>query len=106
MEHLLDAKQVAAIMGIDWRKVHRLARAGVLPHIKVGCEYRFRESTLEAWIEDNEISERKSSQAGPVVGVQVSDIKWGDATEVFGGGTISFGRLREDCSPDPSVLPE
>lgn len=77
VEHLLSCKQVAAIMQIDLKKVQRLARTGVIPSIRLGSVYRFRETTLDAWIEDNEVSERKSTkkdaqERGTSLGVSVS----------------------------------
>src|ERR1700727_284812 len=62
MEHLLSVHQVAAIMGIHHKKVQRLARTGAIPSIKIGAVYRFRETTLEAWMEDNEVSKRQSAE--------------------------------------------
>ena|ERR1700679_3644899 len=68
MENLLDVHQVAAIMRIHHKKVQRLARTGVLPCIKVGAVYRFRQGALEGWIE---VSERKSTKARPELGVSL-----------------------------------
>ena len=78
MKSLLTAKDVACRLNIDIKKVQRLARTGVLPCIKVGAVYRFRQEVLEDWIE---VSERKSTQAGPVVGVPVQGFPGDTETE-------------------------
>lgn len=99
MEHLLTVNQVAAILGIYHKKVQRLARTGVLPCIKVGSAYRFRESTLEAWVEDNEISERKPAKAQRKLGVPVQGRSGDDETENPQGLRIHDTRFREGGAP-------
>ncbi|MGI8681284.1 MAG: helix-turn-helix domain-containing protein [Mycobacteriales bacterium] len=43
----LTPKQVAGILGVSLETVRRLARAGQLPHIKVGRALRFKRSVIE-----------------------------------------------------------
>lgn len=50
MEPLISAKQAADLLGIHPQKLRRLCRAGVIPCIKIGAVYRFRRSTLDAWL--------------------------------------------------------
>jgi excisionase family DNA binding protein len=50
MKPLLNVHDVATLLCIHHKKVQRLARTGVLPALKVGAVYRFRPSTLHAWI--------------------------------------------------------
>ena len=90
MTPMLDVHQVAAIMRIHHKKVQRLARTGVLPCIKVGAVYRFRAAALEAWMETHEVSERKSTQAGPVVGVSVSGLSGSAEAENFKHRLVSY----------------
>lgn len=103
LDCLLDVHQVAAIMRIHHKKVQRLARTGVLPCIKVGAVYRFRAAALEAWMETHEVSERKSTQAGPVVGVSLSRQIWDQAPEDAIGCRISLVNIGEDCPPGAGV---
>lgn len=49
-EKLMSARQVANVLQIHYRKVHRLAKAGRIPCIKLGVEYRFSRPQLEEWI--------------------------------------------------------
>ena len=50
MDRLLTADEVAERLGVrtDW--VWAQARAGRIPHVRLGRYRRFRESALEAWI--------------------------------------------------------
>jgi excisionase family DNA binding protein len=51
---LLEADDVARLLGmrIDW--VYREVRAGRLPHIRLGRAVRFRHESLLAWLESRE----------------------------------------------------
>lgn len=54
MDRLLTAEDVADRLGVrpDW--VGAQARAGRIPHVRLGRYRRFRESALEAWLRDLE----------------------------------------------------
>jgi excisionase family DNA binding protein len=51
---LLEADEVARylVMRTDW--VYREVRAGRLPHIRLGRAVRFRQESIDAWIEARE----------------------------------------------------
>ncbi len=49
-EPLIDAERAAKILGIHQKTVKRLAAAGVIPGMKIGRVWRFRESELDAYI--------------------------------------------------------
>jgi excisionase family DNA binding protein len=53
---LLDAEDVAAMvgMGVDW--VYAQARAGRIPHVKLGRCTRFRRESVEQWLAELEQS--------------------------------------------------
>jgi excisionase family DNA binding protein len=51
---LLDAGDVAKILGVPKTWVYAETRAGRLPHVNVGRYRRYRRTTLEAWIADRE----------------------------------------------------
>lgn len=47
---LLDAGEVARILGVPKTWVYAKTRAGRLPHVNVGRYRRYRRTTLDAWI--------------------------------------------------------
>ncbi len=51
---LLTPDEVAILLGIERVQVIRLARAGKIPAIKLGKAWRFRPSTLDAWLVEKE----------------------------------------------------
>jgi excisionase family DNA binding protein len=55
MDRLLTADEVADRLGMrtDW--VWAQARAGRIPHVRLGRYRRFREAAVEAWLRELEI---------------------------------------------------
>ena len=53
-EELLDALRVAEWLGVTAAWVYAETRAGRIPHIALGRYYRYRRSTLEAWLDAKE----------------------------------------------------
>lgn len=49
-EPLIDAERAAEILKLHSKTVKRLAQAGRLPGLKIGRVWRFRESSLDAWL--------------------------------------------------------
>ena len=54
MERLLTADELAERLGMKTEWVWAQARAGRIPHVRLGRYRRFRESTVEAWLRDLE----------------------------------------------------
>ena len=62
MDRLLTAAEVAQRLGVrtDW--VWAQARAGRIPHVRLGRYRRFRESAVESWLLD---LEAQNTAGGP-----------------------------------------
>jgi len=65
MDRLLTAEEIAERLGMrtDW--VWAQARAGRIPHIRLGRYRRFRESAVESWLRDLEAENSPASQVAP-----------------------------------------
>ena len=50
-ERLLDAEQVAELLNVPKGWPLEQARAGRIPHVRLGRYVRFRESAIVAWVE-------------------------------------------------------
>jgi len=50
-EPLLDLREAAAILGMHWKTLERMARGRKVPAFKVGKRWKFRLSALNAWLE-------------------------------------------------------
>ena len=53
-EPLLDAPQVAEILGMRVDFIYALARRGEIPHLRFGRTLRFRAEAIETWLRDQE----------------------------------------------------
>jgi excisionase family DNA binding protein len=54
MDRLLTAEEIAERLGVKTQWVWAQARAGAIPHVRLGRYRRFRESTIETWLCDLE----------------------------------------------------
>jgi excisionase family DNA binding protein len=52
-ENLLTTEQVAEYLKIDKFTLYRLVTRGKIPAFKVGNQWRFKRSMVEAWLESN-----------------------------------------------------
>jgi excisionase family DNA binding protein len=64
---LLNADDVARILGVPKTWVYAETRAGRLPHVNVGRYRRYRRSTIDAWIADRECGPVSRRQAPTTV---------------------------------------
>ena len=54
MDRLLTAEEIADRLGMKTQWVWAQARAGRIPHVRLGRYRRFRESAVEAWLRNLE----------------------------------------------------
>lgn len=64
MDRLLTANEIAERLGVNTQWVWVQARAGRIPHVRLGRYCRFRESAIEAWICDLEANSTSGPSAG------------------------------------------
>jgi len=50
-EEILCARDVARLLSIDIATVYSRCAKGAIPHFKVGRQYKFRQSDINAWLE-------------------------------------------------------
>ena len=50
-ERLLNLHEAASILGMHWKTLEGMARSGKVPAFKVGKRWRFRLTSLNAWLE-------------------------------------------------------
>ena len=62
MDRLLTAEEIAQRLGVTPQWVWAQARAGLIPHVRLGRYRRFRESAVEAWLCDLEVQDSRRLQ--------------------------------------------
>ena len=61
---LLTLSEAAALLHVSTRTLQRMIRSGELPALKVGGQWRVRESQLRQWIEKRESSVAETYNGG------------------------------------------
>ncbi|MGD0445511.1 MAG: helix-turn-helix domain-containing protein [Edaphobacter sp.] len=51
-EPLLNLEEAASVLGMHWKTLERMARDRKVPAFKVGKRWKFRLTSLNAWLED------------------------------------------------------
>lgn len=71
MEPLLTVKDVAALLNVCEMSIYREAKAGTLPHIRIGRSIRFSKDALDAYIKSQATAPAaataKPAKRGPVI---------------------------------------
>ncbi|HCR98064.1 MULTISPECIES: methylation-associated defense system helix-turn-helix domain-containing protein MAD1 [Oceanospirillales] len=58
-EQILTIKEVADFLKLTEKTAYRLAAEGKLPGFKVGGSWRFKQSDIDAWIEESKAGHKK-----------------------------------------------
>lgn len=62
-EPLLGAKEAAKLLCVHEKTVQAMARSGEIPCLRMGKYWRFRESALDAWVQERLTSDYQSRRA-------------------------------------------
>jgi excisionase family DNA binding protein len=65
LDRLLTAEEIAERLGMKTEWVWAQARAGRIPHVRLGRYRRFRESAVEAWLSDLETGGTRPAATTP-----------------------------------------
>lgn len=63
-ETFLTTEEVLEYLQVNLRTVYRLIKAGKLPAVRVGRQWRFRRSDIDAWLDSERVRVGRSSQPG------------------------------------------
>lgn len=61
---MLTTTQVLEYLRVDRRTLYRLLKSGQLPGVRLGRQWRFRESDLERWLSDHKAARSRTDAAG------------------------------------------
>src|SRR5687768_18309596 len=64
-DHFLTTEEVLAYLQVNLRTVYRLIKAGRIPAVRVGRQWRFRRRDIDAWLESQR--PRTTRTASPAV---------------------------------------
>jgi excisionase family DNA binding protein len=60
-ETFLTTEEVLAYLQVNLRTVYRLIKAGKIPAVRVGRQWRFRKSDIDAWLDSQQIRPSRST---------------------------------------------
>jgi excisionase family DNA binding protein len=63
-ESFLTTEEVLDYLQVNLRTVYRLIKAGKIPAVRVGRQWRFRKRDIDAWLESSRPDTRLSADAG------------------------------------------
>src|SRR5476649_1902398 len=63
-ETFLTTEEVLEYLQVNLRTVYRLIKAGKIPAVRVGRQWRFRKRDIDAWLESSRPDARLSADAG------------------------------------------
>jgi excisionase family DNA binding protein len=52
----LKTEEVLAYLRVTPRTIYRLIRSGALPAVRIGRQWRFRQSDLDRWLDQQRVS--------------------------------------------------
>ncbi len=71
MDRLLTAEELAERLGMKTEWVWAQARAGLIPHVRLGRYRRFREAAVEAWLRELEHAATQRPASSPPRPIQL-----------------------------------
>jgi excisionase family DNA binding protein len=64
-ESFLTTEEVLAYLNVNLRTVYRLIKAGSIPAVRVGRQWRFRKRDLDKWLESQRHGDAKATTVTP-----------------------------------------
>lgn len=55
---MMTLEEVARYLRLHTSTIYRLARAGVIPGVKIGGQWRFNQERVDKWLAEQEVSSR------------------------------------------------
>jgi len=63
-DHFLTTEEVLDYLQVNLRTIYRLIKAGKIPAVRVGRQWRFRKHDIDAWLSGNRSNPKQAGAAG------------------------------------------
>jgi excisionase family DNA binding protein len=100
-DHFLTTEEVLDYLQVNLRTIYRLIKAGKIPAVRVGRQWRFRKHDIDAWLNSN----RSNSRAGVMDRPRILIVDDEQTVRDLVAKTLSMADYDVDTAPDgPSAL--
>ena len=104
-ETFLTTEEVLAYLQVNLRTVYRLIKAGKIPAVRVGRQWRFRKRDIDAWL-DSQRPRGIRTAAGASATAVCAGAKTVNAVENTSARSVSRGRMfTPPCERSPAPAP-
>ena len=97
-DHFLTTEEVLEYLQVNLRTIYRLIKAGRIPAVRVGRQWRFRKRDIDAWLEQNRAGVPASMKAAERPRILIVDDEKG-VRELL-ARALSGGEYDIDVAPD------
>ena len=100
-DHFLTTEEVLDYLQVNLRTIYRLIKAGKIPAVRVGRQWRFRKHDIDTWLNSN----RSNSKGGVVERPRVLIVDDEQTVRDLVAKTLTMADYDVDTAPDgPSAL--
>jgi excisionase family DNA binding protein len=100
-DHFLTTEEVLDYLQVNLRTIYRLIKAGKIPAVRVGRQWRFRKHDIDTWLNSN----RSNSRAGVLDRPRILIVDDEQTVRDLVAKTLSMADYDVDTAPDgPSAL--
>ena len=103
-DHFLTTEEVLAYLQVNLRTVYRLIKAGRIPAVRVGRQWRFRKRDIDVWLEQNRSGVPASMKAAERPRILIVDDEKGVRDLL--ARALSGGEYDVDVAPDGRTATE
>jgi excisionase family DNA binding protein len=100
-DHFLTTEEVLDYLQVNLRTIYRLIKAGKIPAVRVGRQWRFRKPDIDAWLNSN----RSNAKGGVIERPRVLIVDDEQSVRDLVAKTLTMADYDVDTAPDgPSAL--
>jgi excisionase family DNA binding protein len=98
-DHFLTTEEVLDYLQVNLRTIYRLIKAGKIPAVRVGRQWRFRKQDIDAWL-DGHRSRHESASPAEIERPRILVVDDEPAVRELVSKTLEMANYEVDAAPD------